>query len=220
MSNIICINNKKLKLILIKMKFISLVIISTLLILASSKVEESKNLKKKGKQVSFISDRTGGAQGFGSDIGVVIRKTPTVYTDNKMGLPLLEPPQQFSSFSASNTSNFPNLGSFPKSAEIVNPTILFHSKAPYTVVKSTPAHLGYRNEKTTVTSLNKSSGKLETHDITNKVPIYGEIDSVHTLQANSIKQLDLQYRRFRKPKTTLQENGEFKYDRDQKFVYE
>lgn len=198
------------------MKLVSLLIVLSLISMSCAKV--NKNLKS--NQVSYITDRSGGAAGFGSDIGVVIRKNPTVYTDNKLGLSLIPEPQQFSSFSASNTSNAPNLGNFPKDAEIVNPTILFHSKAPYTVVKSTPAHLGYRNEKTTITSLNKTTGKLETHDVNNKIPIYGEVDSVHTLEANSIKQLDLQYRRFRQPKTTLQENGEFKYDRDQKFVYE
>lgn len=197
------------------MKFISLIVI--LLAATAFSKEEKKNLKK---QVSYTVDRSGWERGFGSDVGVVIRKTPTVFTDNRLGTGWLPDPVGFSLFSSSNTSNAPNLWSFPKSAELVNPTILFHSKGARSVVKSTPAHLGYRNEKTTVTSLNKSSGKLETHDISNKIPIYGEVDSVHTVNVNSIKQLDLQYRRFRKQKNIVQENGEFKYDRDQKYVYE
>lgn len=179
----------------------------------SKKTHESH---KKSNQVNIVSDRTG----FGSDIGVVVRKTPTVFVDNKYGLARLESPQQFNSFSNSNTSNLPNVGGYGKTAEIVNPTILFHSNSPATIVKTQPAHLGYRNEKSTITSFNKQTGRVETHDVVNKTPILGEIESVHTVHVDSVKPYDLQYRRFRKPRTVVRDNGEMAFQRNERFINE
>ncbi len=179
----------------------------------SKKAHESH---KKSNQVNIVSDRTG----FGSDVGVVVRKSPTVFVDNRYGLARLEPPQQFNSFSNSNTSNLPNVGGYGKTAEIVNPTILFHSNGPATIVKTQPAHLGYRNEKSTISSFNKQTGRVETHDIVNKTPILGEIESVHTVHVDSVKPYDLQYRRFRKPRTTVRDNGEMAFPRNERFINE
>lgn len=191
-----------------------------------SSEKKGKNLKthskktheynKKSNQVNIISDRTG----FGSDVGVVVRKSPTVFVDNRYGLARLEPTQQFNSFSNSNTSNLPNVGGYGKRPEIVNPTILFHSNSPATVVKTQPAHLGYRNEKSTITSFNKRTGRVETHDIVNKTPILGEIESVHTVHVDSVKPYDLQYRRFRKPRTVVRDNAEMAFQRNERFINE
>mmetsp|Transcript_15643 Transcript_15643/g.16235 ORF Transcript_15643/g.16235 Transcript_15643/m.16235 type:complete len:213 (-) Transcript_15643:124-762(-) len=207
----------------------STITLVTLLILASYVVSSSKkgrklHLKKtahkshnnKAKQVNVVHD----TNNFGSDIGVVVRKTPSVFVENRYGAPLLEPPQETASFSNSNTSNYPNVGGYGKSPEIVNPTILFNAKDPTTIVKMQPAHLGYRNEKTTMTQFNKRTGKMETHDIIDKKPVYGEIESVKTMNVNHIKQYDLQYRRFRKPRNVVQENPEFTLNRDERYVNE
>ena len=44
-----------------------------------------------------------------------------------------------------------------------------HSKSPVSVVTETPAHLGWRNEQKTLTTLNTTTGK---------VPIYGNVQQV------------------------------------------
>ena len=207
------------------MKFRSSILISTIMILFVSQVVSSekkaakahlKHKSHKHKQVNIVQE-TGN---MGSDLGVVIRKSPTVWAESNLGLPLLERPQQFNTFSNSNTSNLPNVGGFGRTAEIVNPTILFHSKSPVTVVKSIPAHLGYRNEKSVYSTFNKNTGRVETHDIVNKVPVYGDIESIRTLNAHSIRPLDLQYRRFRKQRNIVQENPELSFNRDERFVSE
>ena len=53
-----------------------------------------------------------------------------------------------------------------------------HSKSPVSVVTEIPAHLGWRNEQKTLTTLNSSTGKVEQHTMTNKVPIYGNVQHV------------------------------------------
>lgn len=53
-----------------------------------------------------------------------------------------------------------------------------HSKSPISVVTETPAHLGWRNEQKTLTTLNSSTGQVEQHTMTNKVPIYGNVQHV------------------------------------------
>jgi len=212
------------------MKFLKLSCIAIILIVSTfttvnSSQKKGKSLKSslrksnknhKNSQVNLIKD----ASNFGSDINVVVRKNPTVFTDNRYGLNRLEPLRTFNNFGNSNTSNLPNVGGYGKTAEIVNPTILFHSSSPVTMVKTQPAHLGYRNEKTTVTSFNKATGKTETHDIIQKTPIYGEIESIKTGKADTVKQYDLQYRRFRAPKTTVRMNGELNFPRNERFVNE
>lgn len=58
------------------------------------------------------------------------------------------------------------------------PHIVMHSKSPITVVSETPAHIGWRNEQKTLTTLNSSTGKVEQHTSTDKVPIYGNVQEV------------------------------------------
>ena len=59
-----------------------------------------------------------------------------------------------------------------------------HSKSPISVVSETPAHLGWRNEQKTLTTLNSSTGKVEQHTLTNKVPIYGNVQHVKSIKIN------------------------------------
>jgi hypothetical protein len=61
---------------------------------------------------------------------------------------------------------------------ILEPHIVLHSKSPISVVTETPAHLGWRNEQKTLTTLNSSTGKVEQHTVRNKVPIYGNVQQV------------------------------------------
>ena len=62
-----------------------------------------------------------------------------------------------------------------------------HSKSPISVVSETPAHLGWRNEQKTLTTLNSSTGKVEQHTLTNKVPIYGNVQHVKLIKINVTK---------------------------------
>jgi len=61
---------------------------------------------------------------------------------------------------------------------LIEPHIVMHSKTPISVVKETPAHIGWRNEQKTLTTLNSSTGNVEQHTLTNKVPIYGTVQQV------------------------------------------
>jgi len=201
-----------------KLIIISLIVFSSMVALSVEKKGKSRNLKSKShhkKQVNLVTDNT---RGFGSDIGVIVRKTPTIMAVNKLGLPLLEHPQTFNTFSNSNTSSLPTVGGFGRDAEIVNPTITFHNSNPITLVKRTPAHLGYRNEKTSIVSYNKNSGKAETNEIVERKPIYGEIESIRTAKVNNIRQLDLQYGRFRKQRNIVHDNPELHFNRNERFV--
>ena len=203
-----------------KLTIITLIVLSIFVNILGKKAEtmksHHKNAKhqKVNKQVNFVKDNSH----FGSEIGVVVRKNPSVFVDNRMGLPLLEKPQEFTSFSNSNTSNLPNVGGYGKSPEQVNPTILFHSNFPGTIVKTQPAHIGYRNEQTTISALNKQTGRVETHNVNQKKPIYADIESVHTVHIDSVKPYDLQYRRFRKERNIVRDNSEFTYNRNERFI--
>jgi len=204
------------------MKFIHTIICALIFTILITFVV-SKNLKEQKKVVQIVQDNTNpGAKdltgGFGSNIGVVIRKTPTVVVDNVLTNPLVRQPQQFTEFSNSNTSSYPNVGNRGKSPEIVNPTVLFHTKAPTTLVKTTPAHLGYKNEKTTYTAFNKQTGNLETHDTIEKKPIYGQIESIKEAVYTTTRPLDLQYNRYRKLKEDVSNNPEMSFNRNNKQI--
>lgn len=202
---------------------ILLLIIVTMVISKNSKNSLRKNRAKKAhkarnslkvrkalhkKQISYVGDRSG----FGSEMGVVVRKSPTVHTGNQLGYPILPLPYRSTWFQNSNTSNGPNLGHLGKSPEIVNNSITFHDRQPITMVKETPAHLGYRHEKQVINSVNKQTGKVESHTLHNKVPLYGNIMSTHTAVEDSVKQYDLDFRRMRKSHSQVHENPEFRFD--------
>ena len=71
-----------------------------------------------------------------------------------------------------------------------------HSKSPITTIKETPAHVGWRNEQQTLSTLNLDSGKTEHQTRTNKIPIYGNIEEVKTVYKNDVKSYDIQQKRF------------------------
>jgi hypothetical protein len=78
----------------------------------------------------------------------------------------------------------------------VEPHVVLHSKYPVSVIKETPAHIGYRNEQQTVTGLNLETGKVEQHTRNNKVPIYGNVEEVKTVFQNNVRSYDIGTRRF------------------------
>lgn len=197
-------------------KLFSYLIISVLFVnvLTTHKSKKSHLKKaKKNKQLTLVDDRSN----FGSNIDMVVRKSPSVYVENKFEYPRIQEPANGIYFSNSNTSSQPNIGGWGKTAEIVNPTILFHSKEPVSVVEKIPAHLGYRNVDHTYTAFNRDNKQFETHKTTEKEPIYGEINAVKTYSAETIKPFDLVFNRFRKPETIVRENPEFQYSRNMKY---
>jgi len=62
--------------------------------------------------------------------------------------------------------------------------MVMHGKSGISVVTETPAHIGWRNEQKTLTTLNSNTGKVEQHTLTNKVPIYGNVQEVNLLFKN------------------------------------
>jgi hypothetical protein len=71
-----------------------------------------------------------------------------------------------------------------------------HSKSPISVVKETPAQVGWRNEQKSITSLNLESGRPEHHTLNERVPIYGNIEEVKTVYKNDVRSYDLAQRQF------------------------
>jgi hypothetical protein len=60
----------------------------------------------------------------------------------------------------------------------LEPHIVVHSRRDFTSVSEQPAHIGWRNDKKVVTSLNKGTGKVEQHQINDRYPIYGTVHRV------------------------------------------
>lgn len=58
-------------------------------------------------------------------------------------------------------------------------------------IKETPAHVGWRHEKKTVTSLNKKSGKVEQHEVDSKIPLMGMVQEVKTLKTKTTRKYDI-----------------------------
>ena len=133
-----------------------------------------KKISKSKKQVNMVHDQNH----FHSTINQVVRRNPTLVVETKLGAERLAQPEAMLHMSNSNTSNGYNLGSFGKSAEMVEPHMVLHSKRPISVITEQPAHIGYRNEQKTLTTLNRATGKMEQHHNVHKTPIFGNIQKV------------------------------------------
>jgi hypothetical protein len=169
------------------------------LVLAKSHKSKTKNHKKSlhkksqhKKQVHIVQDR----HGFAGDLHTVIRRNPSVTAVTRLGAHRLSPPSNSNYFSNSNTSNLPNVGFLGHTAEIINPHIVVHSKSPISVVKETPAQVGWRNEQKTITSMNLQTGQAESQTLNNKVPIYGNIEEVKTVYRNDVRSYDINQKQF------------------------
>lgn len=57
--------------------------------------------------------------------------------------------------------------------------MVLNHKRPITVITEQPAHLGYRNEHKTFTTLNRANGKMEQHHRTQRTPIFGTVQNVN-----------------------------------------
>jgi hypothetical protein len=56
--------------------------------------------------------------------------------------------------------------------------MVMHSKGSFTTLSEEPAHIGWRNDRKVMTTLNRATGKMEQHQTTNRSPIYGTIQRV------------------------------------------
>lgn len=166
----------------------------------------SKNLKGKSKkhkkQVHVVRDMNG----FSADVNQITRRDQSVVTATRLGNYGLSPVSNFVHSSNSNTSSAPNVGDLGRTASLVQPHIVVHSKSPISVVKETPAHIGYRNEDKTLTSMNMDTGKVESHTIHNKVPIYGNIQEAKTVYRNDVRSYDIENRRFGPIRSTFSDS--------------
>lgn len=89
---------------------------------------------------------------------------------------------------------------------MIGPHIVYRSKNPISVVKDTPAHIGYRNEEKTLTSLNTETGKVESHTMNEKVPIYGNIQEVKTVYRTDERSYDLGEKKNGATQTTISDS--------------
>ena len=194
------------------MKFIhTIFLVLVIVILASSTYSKAKKSHLKGKKSlhkQIVHDTTN----FGQDINTVIRKTPTVYYDNSFAYPQISEYPKVNYFGNSNTSSLPNPGGYIKSPELVNPSILFHSVEPISTVETMPVHLGNKNVSNEIVSYDRNTGSIEKHNVNHSIPIMGEVQHVRNLTHETIRPLDLQYRRFRKPISIVHENPELDYN--------
>jgi len=110
------------------------------------------------------------------------------------------------SFQNSNLNNGGGYGPFGKTAQIVNPSITFHSESTVNSVKQTPAQVGWRHETHKVTKLNKVTGKLTKKTIKKKVPIKGNVQTITPLKARHTRKYDLNSHTFGQTKTTISEH--------------
>ena len=161
-----------------------------------TKKKATKNTKatkaQKSKQLHLVKDHNG----FKSSLNQVTRRSPTVTVSTKIGSEKLGAPPTILHMGNSNTSNGPNIGTFGPSAEIVGmkfifflifflilffligPHMVMHSKGSFTTLSEEPAHIGWRNDKKVLTTLNRATGKMEQHQTTNRSPIYGTVQRV------------------------------------------
>lgn len=92
----------------------------------------------------------------------VIRRNPEVTVNERMStLPPREGPSQVMNFGNTSDNNGVSLSvDYGKSPEIAGPAIYVHNKGKQSVITETPAHVGWRTETKTITSLNKETGKF------------------------------------------------------------
>jgi hypothetical protein len=90
----------------------------------------------------------------------IIRRNPTITVETHQS-PIIRSSADNSMMSFGNTSdnNGPNVPdtAFGRTPEIAGPAIYMHSKGNLSVIQETPAHVGWRNERKTITSLNKDT---------------------------------------------------------------
>lgn len=149
----------------------------------------SKKISKKSKNPNgykhLVIDNSSGPS-----LTQVVRRAPTVnYSETSFPASRTTTDNSNVSFSNSNSNNAG--GDIGKTAFIVGPSIMLHGHGTVSAVKETPAHVGIRTEKTTITSLNKQTGKVEEHVVDSKVPIVGMVQEVKTLKTHTTRKYDI-----------------------------
>jgi len=93
----------------------------------------------------------------------VIRRNPT-YTreSSRLETPVYAKPSDTMEFSNTNDNNGYNVPNpeYGTAAELANPAIYVHSKGKLSVIQEQPAHVGWREEKKVITTLNKNTSKI------------------------------------------------------------
>lgn len=136
----------------------------------------------------------------------LVHNVPISYNNNNnSGLSKVP---EITHFQNSNTSNLPDPEEYTKSPEINNPTIYLKKVEPISTVLNTPVHLGNKNVVNDITSIDKSTGITENHKVYSSIPILGNMQTEKSLLKETIQPYDLQYKRFRKPITTIKDNSD------------
>ena len=167
----------------LSMKIFFLFLFATILLINLSLQKISKRRKHHRKHIT-IDHRTSQPE-----LSHVVRRTPTVtYKENVNRIAN----NQSSNLSFSNTNTHNGDGiSFGRSAHIVNPSIVMHSRGTVSAIQETPAHVGWRNERQIVSSINKKTNKVEKHVVESKVPLIGMVQQVKTLKVDNSRKYDI-----------------------------
>jgi hypothetical protein len=122
----------------------------------------------------------------------VVRRNPTVtYKEKISAKPTVTGgDSSMVSFGNSNSNNSGG-SSLGASVAIVGPSIVLHNHGTMSAVKETPAHVGWRREQKTVTSLNKGTGQVEQHVMESKEPLIGVVQEVKTLKTHTSRKYDI-----------------------------
>jgi hypothetical protein len=156
-----------------QLKVIILVLVYSLIAIASKKVKKHKQIFPIVREINPVH----------STLEQVIHREPTYSTPSPFGsYRTSQNNSGYETFSSSNTDTRPNtyLRGY-KRAEEVKPGVVVHSRRPITVNVETPVDLGTSHQITTITSFDKATGESQTHQITKDVPIEGTRNKVNIL---------------------------------------
>lgn len=188
------------------MKSVTLKIhIMMILLVCSLSINLKANLET--KQIVIGSDIRNGLYG-----PTVVTKMPDSYMATRTDFPLISAPQEYVSFSNSNTSNQANPYQYKKSPELVGNRLVFEGKEPVTLLKETPAQLGYRTNSLAINTQNRYTGEREQHVLNTQEPIFGNVQSIHTMNAETKLPMNLDFQRFEKETTTLTPNRDLHFN--------
>jgi len=90
---------------------------------------------------------------------VIVRDPTLTVLTNQTPVQRVTTDNSIMHFGNSSDNNGPDVGGtvYGKAAEIAGPAIIVHSKGSLSVLQEQPAHVGWRNEKKVITSMNKAT---------------------------------------------------------------
>lgn len=133
-----------------------------------------------------------------------MKMTPYVTTmGNQSPFNSYVPEKNYIDIYNSNTNNAPNVTPYTKSAEIVTPHVDFRTNSVVYAATDSPAIIGARKETSTITSLDKRTGKVSRNVIENEKPILGRVTGLEEFKKTERVSYDVMKNTFSEGPTTL-----------------